>query len=134
MEVDKSMVLDKGGNLPTSSEGNLSFCDESRLEDSNPENIDENRIVEDNLKGAEKSTVLDTPVDINCGQVDEEMTPSSPSGLPLDVTYGDNTLDQGFIGSSEWHNIAYLGEEGFNPLGSSDLALFFQIQKAKYSS
>ncbi|CAB4065188.1 unnamed protein product [Lepeophtheirus salmonis] len=34
-------------------------------------------------------------VDSNCGQVDknEEMTPSSPSGLPLDVACGDNTLD-----------------------------------------
>ncbi|CAB4070458.1 unnamed protein product [Lepeophtheirus salmonis] len=58
-------------------------------------NIDDNRIVEDNLKGAEKSTVLDTGVDSNCGQVDknEEMTPSSPSGLPLDVASRDNTLD-----------------------------------------
>ncbi|CAB4063673.1 unnamed protein product [Lepeophtheirus salmonis] len=56
------MLLDQGGNLPRSTEVNLSVCNESRLEDSNRENIDKNRIIEHNLKGEEKSTVLDTDV------------------------------------------------------------------------
>ncbi|CAB4057682.1 unnamed protein product [Lepeophtheirus salmonis] len=88
------MVLDQAGNLPTSSEVNLSTCDEFRLHYSYPENIDENRIVEDNLKGAEKSAVLDTVVNSNCGQIhkNEEMTTSSLSGLPIQTPSGDNTL------------------------------------------
>ncbi|CAB4064038.1 unnamed protein product [Lepeophtheirus salmonis] len=70
------MLLDQGGNLPTSSEVNLSAF-------------------EDNLKRAEKTTVLDTSVESNCGQVgkNEEMTPDSPSGYTLNVASGDNTLN-----------------------------------------
>ncbi|CAB4064759.1 unnamed protein product [Lepeophtheirus salmonis] len=86
------MVLDQGGNIPMSREVNLSACDESRLEDSGRENIDENGIGDDNLKGAGEKFA--TVVDNNrIPLVEHQLL----HGAPVHLKSAKESIDRGLL-------------------------------------